>query len=103
MAAADVRYRWTPLAGLEATVSAQYLYVGRSFLTFEGGPARMGDYGVTRISADLSGDAWRLNVYLDNVLDSRGNTFAFGNPFMAEPQATPLRPRTLGVRLERMF
>ena len=104
MGAADVRYRWSPRAGFEAAISAQYAYVGRSYLTFEGGPASgMGGYGVGRVAADLAHSVWRLQVYVDNVLDERGDTFAFGDPFVSEAQSTPLRPRTLGVRLERSF
>jgi iron complex outermembrane receptor protein len=104
MGAGDVSYRWSPAAGLTARISAQYAYVGRSYLTFEGGPAaRMGGYGVGRLAADLSARAWRFAIYLDNVLDGRGDTFAFGNPFMSDMQATPLRPRTLGARIERQF
>ena len=104
MGGADVRYRWTLAAGMEAAVSAQYAYVGQSFLTFEGGPAsEMGGYGVGRLAADLAAREWRVQLYLDNALDARGNTFAFGNPFSKAPQATPLRPRTLGVRVERTF
>ena len=104
MAAADASYRWSPVAGVRATVSAQYAYIGRSFLTFEGGPAsRMGGYGVARLEGDLASRAWRLQIFVDNLLDDRGNTFAFGNPFMADTQATPLRPRTVGGRIERLF
>ena len=42
-------------------------------------------------------------IYLDNIADAHANTFAFGNPFNAEPQTTPLRPRTLGMRIERTY
>jgi outer membrane receptor protein involved in Fe transport len=104
MGAADVRYRWSPAPGFEAALSGQFVYVGRSYLTFEGGLAsRMGNYGVGRVAADLAKGPWRFQLYLDNIADERGDTFAFGNPFMADPQATPLRPRTLGARVQRMF
>ena len=91
-------------AQLQAVVSAEYSYVGTSFLTFVGGAAsRMGGYGVGRLAAELSSHKWRLAAYLDNVADTRANTFAFGNPFNAAAQATPLRPRTFGLRIERMY
>jgi outer membrane receptor protein involved in Fe transport len=104
MGALDGRYRWRPAAGLEASVSAQYAYVGRSYLTFEGGPAgRMGGYDEARLSADLSGRLWRARLFVDNLFDQRGDTFAFGNPFLHQPQATPERPRTIGLRFERAY
>ena len=104
MGGIDAHYRWRPRGHLEAVVSAEYNYVGTSFLTFVGGAAsRMGGYGVGRLAAELSSHKWRLGAYLDNVADTRANTFAFGNPFNPAPQATPLRPRTFGVRIERTY
>ncbi|KQM86091.1 hypothetical protein ASE67_09510 [Sphingomonas sp. Leaf23] len=47
--------------------------------------------------------AWRWD--LDNLTDSRADSFAFGNPFTAaaSDQRTPLRPRTLSLSLRRNF
>jgi hypothetical protein len=81
-------------------------YVGRSYLTFDGGTDnRQGGYVSGRVAAALSGHGWRATVFVNNVSDETGNTFAFGNPFSRQrfTQATPLRPRTLGVGLERSF
>lgn len=106
MASADVRYRWAPAPGLEATVSVQAGYIGHSFLTFDGGAASlMGGYGTGRVSADLNAEHWRLEAYVDNVTDQVDDTFAFGNPFSRgrASQATPLRPRTFGVAVTRRF
>jgi outer membrane receptor protein involved in Fe transport len=104
MGGIDAHYRWRPTGHLEAVVSAEYNYIGTSFLTFAGGSAsRMGGYGVGRLAAELSSHKWRLGAYLDNVADTRANTFAFGNPFNPAPQTTPLRPRTFGVRIERTY
>ena len=91
------------ITSTEFSVSAQYSYVGHSFLTFEGGPAsEMGGYGVARLAADLAGRNWRLQIYLDNLLDERGNTFAFGNPFMTAPQAARGSRRQMrAVRVEK--
>ncbi|HEX2817257.1 MAG TPA: TonB-dependent receptor, partial [Phenylobacterium sp.] len=97
MGGADVRYRWR-LGPFDAETSAQLAYVGRSYLTFDGGTGNaMGGYGSGRVAAALSRAAWRATAYVDNVTDERGNTFAFGNPFSRAraTQATPLRPRTV--------
>ena len=105
MAAAAIRYRWK-FDRLDAEVSAQVAYVGHSFLTFDGGSAgRMGGYASTRLAAAIGAAGWRASAYVDNVTDEAGNTFAYGNPFSRAraSQATPLRPRTFGLRLERSF
>ncbi len=105
MGAADVRYRWR-LGGLDAEVSAQLSYVGRSYLTFDGGAGNaMGGYASGRLAMALSAKTWRASLYVDNIADERGNTFAFGNPFSRTraTQATPLRPRTVGLALSRSF
>ena len=105
MGAVDVRYRWR-IGAYEAETSAQVSYVGRSYLTFDGGLGNaMGGYGSGRVAAALRGRAWELTTYVDNVADERGNTFAYGNPFSRAraTQATPLRPRTVGVGLARSF
>jgi iron complex outermembrane receptor protein len=106
MGGAAVRYRWWLTPGLRAELNAQLSYVGRSYLTFDGGSGnRMGGYGSGRVGAVLSGEAWRLTAYIDNVTDETGNTFAFGNPFSRAraTQATPLRPRTVGIGVSRRF
>jgi iron complex outermembrane receptor protein len=105
MGAADVRYRWR-IGPLDAEASAQVSYVGRSFLTFDGGTGNaMGGYASGRVAAALGTAAWRVVAYVDNVADERGNTFAFGNPFSRArfTQATPLRPRTVGMGLSHGF
>jgi iron complex outermembrane receptor protein len=106
MGGAYVRYRWRLTPGLQAEVTGQVAYVGRSYLTFDGGLGnRMGGYGSGRVGAALSGRAWRVNAYVDNVTDETGNTFAYGNPFSRAraTQATPLRPRTAGIGVSRSF
>lgn len=102
----DVRYRWDLPRGLEAELSAQAAYVGRSFLTFDGGPTTvMGDYGEGRVSAMVRNANWQLGGYIANVTNESGNTFAFGNPFSRArlQQQTPLQPRTYGLSLRRTF
>ncbi|VAW07411.1 TonB-dependent receptor [hydrothermal vent metagenome] len=96
-----------PIAGKwNGLLAADYSYVGESFLTFaEDIAPTMGDYhvGNVRLTAQLNN--LRTGVYVDNVWNTRGNTFAFGNPFSLanQPQETPLRPRTIGVFLEKQF
>jgi hypothetical protein len=105
MGATDVRYRWR-IGPLDAEASAQVAYVGRSFLTFDGGTGNaMGGYASGRVAGALGAAAWRMTAYVDNVTDERGNTFAFGNPFSRArfTQATPLRPRTVGVGVSYNF
>jgi iron complex outermembrane receptor protein len=105
MGAADVRYRWR-IGRLDAETSAQVAYVGRSYLTFDGGTGNgMGGYASGRVAAALGAAAWRATAYVDNVADQVGNTFAYGNPFSRgrATQATPLRPRTFGLGLTRRF
>ena len=106
MGGAFVRYRWPVVRGWTAEVNGQVSFVGRSYLTFDGGADnRQGGYASGRIAAILSGHGWRATAFVDNVGDETGNTFAFGNPFSRQrfTQATPLRPRTLGVGLARSF
>lgn len=102
MGSADISYGWTPWSGWRAEISGQAFYIGQSFLTFERGAINaMGGYGIGRVEASLMSRRWRLNAYVDNVTDSSANTFAFGNPFSREvgSQATPPRPRTVGLAL----
>jgi len=106
MGGAFARYRWPSWRGLTAEVSADLAYVGRSFLTFDGGADnRQGGYASGRLAASLEGRGWRATAFANNVSDETGNTFAFGNPFSRQrfSQATPLRPRTVGLNLVRGF
>lgn len=102
----DISYGWSLASKIKAEISAQASYVGRSFLTFDGGTASaMGKYGQGRIAATLSGPKWQAQAYVANVTDEAGDTFAYGNPFsrMRARQATPLPPRTFGLALRRSF
>lgn len=102
----DVTYGFDMLTGLRGEVSAQAAYVGRSFLTFDGGTASaMGNYAQGRIAASVRGADWLAQAYVDNVTDETGNTFAFGNPFSRarSRQETPLPPRTFGLAIRRGF
>lgn len=57
------------------------------------------------MGASIGRDNWRASLSMSNLLNSRKNSFAFGNPFSfrTTPQFTPLQPRTIGLRFERSF
>lgn len=81
-------------------------YVGPSHLTFDADRNHaMGDYVTGRLSASLENAGWTLDAYVDNPFDLTANSFTFGNPFRLaqDRQITPLRPRTVGMRLSARF
>jgi len=81
-------------------------YMGRSFLTFAGGSAPpMGDYFTSDLRLFIRRDDLIFGIEAENIANERGNTFSFGNPFSlsTNQQATPLRPRTIGVFLRKEF
>lgn len=96
-----------PIGGaLALTADARAAFVGPSRLTFDAATApEMGDYWATRLAVGLKAPDWRAGLYLDNAMDDRGDTFAFGNPFTVRGQRhdTPQRPLTLGISLDWNF
>jgi len=66
---------------------------------------RQGGYGVANLGLTARRGGYALALTLDNLLDERGNRFAYGNPFLLGRRnvSTPLRPRTVGVRLSADF
>ena len=97
----------TPLRR-ERTLSfdAAAVYVGHSHLFFgPQGPSEMGQYLDARLQGDSRTPRYALSLLVTNPANSRGDTFAFGNPFALgnETQATPQRPRTLKLTLTRAF
>lgn len=92
------------------TVSADWFaaahYVGTSRLSFDPGLARsMGGYWNADAGVTFSMGEWRAALTVSNLLDGRGNSFGFGNPFSIRllDQRTPIRPRTVGLRIEKAF
>lgn len=90
--------RALPLGAWRAQLRADVNYVGDSRLSFE--PAldrRMGDYVRADLALQLQRGPVAVTLQLSNLLNSRADTFAFGNPFAigTVPQFTPLQPRTL--------
>ena len=100
----SIDYRHPLSRDLAALFSAQYAYVGSSQLTFQpSGALHMGGYSTERLSAGVEMGRSRLSLFADNPLNVRGNTFAFGNPFSAQRDVTPLRPRTIGLILSTHY
>ncbi|HEX7854416.1 MAG TPA: TonB-dependent receptor [Sphingobium sp.] len=93
-------------AGVTLNVNASARWVGESRLGL--GPVldiSQGDYDFADISARLRFNRISLTFNIDNLTDTRGNTFAYGNPFTAarRDQMTPLRPRTVRIGVDAAF
>lgn len=92
--------------GTELSVDGAINYVGASQLGI-GAPldVEQGDYFNSQIGARIDLGRLGVSVDVDNLLDVRGNRFAFGNPFGLETrsQVTPLRPRTVRVGVDVAF
>lgn len=104
--AASATYRVALGEARDLDVAASYAYTGRSRLNLDlRNAAAMGGYGELRLSATVRSGDYSLRLALDNALDSGGDTLAFGNPFTFrnQVQETPLRPRTLALRVTRDF
>lgn len=96
----EARYQWTSIADLAFHVSADTRYVGRSVLgTSNFLDISQGRYASLRIGGGLR---WRnidASLTVDNVTNTAGNRFAFGNPFTfgARRETTPLQPRNVRI------
>ncbi|MET4896661.1 TonB-dependent receptor [Sphingomonadaceae bacterium jetA1] len=86
---------WTlSLRGEVAMVGPSVLGVGDLL------DVRQGGYGVGNIGITARHGPHALALTLDNLLDERGDRFAYGNPVLLSRQevSTPIRPRTIGMR-----
>lgn len=92
----------TVLLGVDASVR----YVGESQLGI-GPPLDLGQgrFLHGQVGARLDFGRFGLSMDVDNVGDSRGNRFSFGNPFTVVDrlQTTPLRPRTVRIGFDARF
>ncbi|MEM6475424.1 MAG: TonB-dependent receptor [Pseudomonadota bacterium] len=89
---------WTLGASQEAGLALSGRYMGRSFLDLDQqSRAEQGGFASLDAAAWWQSDAIELRLEAINLTDTRGNRFAFGNPFTAriEDQETPLRPLTV--------
>jgi outer membrane receptor protein involved in Fe transport len=96
-----------PIAqGVTLNVDGAVRYVGRSWLGI-GAPldVRQGGFIESQLGARLDFGRFGLSLDVDNLADSRGNRFAFGNPFgiTARNQVTPVRPRTVRLGFDARF
>jgi hypothetical protein len=90
------------LIGKPASGYVTARYIGQTRLSFDpllDRPA--GDYATLDAGATLDDGRRQWSIAVDNVLDGRGNSFGFGNPFTLSTttQTVPIRPRTITLRL----
>ena len=96
-----IGYRFA-LGGWTVRLSGQGNYIGSARLSFDPALDRhMGKYAVFAAGASAASGRWSLAVRIDNLFDTAGDSFAFGNPFSIHDgrQYTPLTPRTLVTSL----
>ena len=64
-----------------------------------------GNYADTSLELRLARGRRSLSLGLGNLLDTRGNRFALGSPFLirTENQYTPLQPRNVRLGLDIAF
>ncbi len=92
--------------GWRSTWSLDYAFTGASELSFATtDDLDMGNNHALNARVNLANNAWQVEGFINNILDDKSNTFAFGNPFTFRLQQhlTPQRPRTIGMRLRRQF
>lgn len=85
-----------------ASASAALRVNGSTRLSFDTGLDRKTPaYALLDLNLGVERGRWRLGLYVENLLDIRADTFAFGNPFSvrAESQYTPARPRVIGLSM----
>ncbi|MFC4254977.1 TonB-dependent receptor domain-containing protein [Croceibacterium xixiisoli] len=90
----------------DLTLAGHARYVGQSTLGI--GPVLeklQGDYLDTGLDLRVGNDRRGLSLSLTNLLNSRGNRFALGSPFMLydREQITPLRPRSVRIGFDMAF
>ena len=98
--------RAVAIAGAPAEVHAAADYLGRSRLSFDQGLDRQeGGYATLRAGGSVMLRRLVIRVDADNLLNSRADTFAFGNPFAVrtEREYTPLRPRSIRFAIANRF
>ena len=102
----SARNDWPLGEKLDGYASADYSFTGRSYLNYDPAAALpMGNYGTINMQIGLVESPWQAAFSIDNLLDNRANTLAFGNPFLLGHigQITPLRPRTFRLEVRRSF
>lgn len=79
-------------------------FTGPSSLLFGAG-TEIAPQSILSLHANFETDTWRFGVYADNLLNSADPTFSNGNPYQIRHwnMITPLRPRTVGLRISKSF
>jgi hypothetical protein len=94
------------LSWAKLTIDGAVRYVGHSKLAIVA-PLALGQgrYYDVSTGARLGFGAWGVALDLDNLLNTRANTFAFGNPFSVAGglQQTPMRPRSIRIGIDASF
>lgn len=81
-------------------------YVGATHLIFDPSlDRRTRGHAALDASLGFTRDNWTISLVGANLSNSSADTFAFGNPYRvrSDPQRTPLRPRTVGLKVGRSF
>ncbi len=103
-----IAVNWHKTVGndIEASVTGSVRYVGKSRL----GIAPLldlpqGGYAVGSVGGRLDIGRYGIALDIDNIANTRANSFAFGNPFgvAAGNQITPVRPRTIRLGIDAQF
>lgn len=81
-------------------------FLGAARLSLE--PAlnrRIDDRTKVDIDARYQRDDWSISLRIDNVLNSRADTFGYGNPFTiaSSRQITPQRPRSASLTISKQW
>ncbi len=105
----SARFGLTRKFSLNALPASAYLtarYIGQTRLSFD--PTldrRAGNYATVAAGATVDDGPRHWSLAVDNLLDGRGNSFGFGNPFTlaATMQTVPIRPRSITLRLSIGF
>lgn len=96
----SLRYR-LDLGGYSELIALTSLdYTGESVLDIDAlRQVRQGNFASADLSLTWRNPGWEIAIEAENITDTRGNRFAFGNPFHVrqEDQQVPLRP--FNVRL----
>jgi hypothetical protein len=98
--------RGFPAGGWRARLQLRGDYTGASRLSFDAGLDRSTPASFALgAGGTLARGPWELQLTASNLLDSRADTFAFGNPFSVRDarQFTPRRPRTFSLQLARSW
>ena len=105
---AQLDLQYTHQLGRDSVIvgTAGLSYHGRSVLDI--GPTeqvRQGDYASADLSLIWRDPDWEIGLEAINITNTRGNRFAFGNPFTIrrEQQEVPLRPFSLRLSVKTIF